>query len=478
MRRLSVLVLTTISIHAWADSSAYHEDAPYAFMDLLSEQGLHDLKNETWNAYFQGTYISQWKQGFPAAYTGLNGTPNSLLSSPERDYTGTVTGYFGLRAWQGGEIYLVPEMIAERTPSGLKGVGGEITDFEWQKTGSESATWYKSRFYLQQTFGFGGGQEELVSGPMQLGSMIDKRRLVVTIGNLSVIDIFDQNRFAGNLRQQFFNMAFMTNAAYDFVADARGYSVGMAAEYFHDDWAFRFGHFAAPQHPNQIALDFRMWKYYGQQVEIEHQHELFGQPGAIKVLGYRNYENIGSFQGAINAWQNNPNMNAGNCQGFNYANSNTSAPDLCWSRKNHAKVGIGLNIEQNITENIGVFLRGMYSDGKYEVYSYTSADRSLSLGTQIGGHYWQRKNDTLGIGYAASWISAAHAQFLGLGGIDGFIGDGGIHQGAEQVVDIYYKMQAYQSLWFSADYQHLMNPGYNTDRGPVDVYGVRAHFEF
>lgn len=447
-------------------------------MQALADQGWHDIDDETWSAYAQATYISSWKPAFPAGYSNLNGSSHSLSTNAERSFTGTVTAYFGLKAWTGGEIYLAPEMISELPLSGLKGLGGSIQNFELQKNGSVSATWYKSRFYLQQTVDLGGSELRGESGPLQLAGTRQSRRLVFTGGNLSVLDIFDKNRYAANLRQQFFNMAFLANAAYDFAADARGYSVGMAAEVYYDDWTFRLGRFATPQNPNDLPLDFRLFKYYGDQAELEHRHVLLGQPGAIRLLAYRNREHMGSWNDAISALQANPDQNAANCASYHYDSTNGNAPDLCWARKANVKMGIGVNLEQQIQEDVGVFLRGMISDGKTEVYSYTSSDSSLSFGAQITGNRWGRPRDTIGLGYALSGLSDSHVAYLNLGGVDGFIGDGKINYQPEQVVDIYYRLNLLSFAWLSMDYQHIVNPGYNADRGPVDVYGLRAHFEF
>ncbi len=453
-------------------------DNNFSFMQTLSDLDWHDMRDERWNAYGQATYISSWKPAFPAAYTNLNGTPNSLIHDAERSFTGTVTGYFGLKSWQGGEIYLAPEMISEQPLSDLKGLGGAIQNFELQKTGTASATWYKSRFYLKQTFNLGGDSKQLASGPMQLAGTQDSRRLVITAGNLSILDIFDKNVYSGDLRQQFFNMAFMTHAAFDFAADARGYTAGLAAEYYFDDWTFRLGRFAPPRNPNQLGLDFRLFKYYGDQAELEHRHVIADQPGAVRLLAYRNHEEMGRFDEAIAAYQSDAHQNATNCTSFSYGSENSSAPDLCWVRRANTKMGIGLNLEQRLTDDIGVFLRGMYSDGKTEVFSYTSADRSLSLGTLISGGLWDRRKDAIGIGYASSWISSSHVAYLNMGGIDGFIGDGRINYRPEQVVDLFYKLNLISSVWMTLDYQHIANPAFNADRGPVDIYGVRAHFEF
>ncbi|WNB77393.1 carbohydrate porin [Methylomonas koyamae] len=449
-----------------------------SLMELLDRQGWHDIQDERWNAYGQATYISSWKPAFPAAYTNLNGTPHSLSPQAERSFTGTVTAYFGLKAWRGGEIYLAPEMISELPLSDLKGLGGAIQNFELQKTGSVSATWYKSRFYLRQTFDFGGSEQVVESGPLQLAGKFDSHRLVVTLGNLSVLDIFDKNAYAADLRQQFLNMAFLTHAAYDFAADARGYSVGAALEYYYADWALRVGRFATPQNPNDLPLDFRIFKYYGDQFELEHRHRIGERSGAAKLLMYRNYENMGRWQDAVAAYQANPAQNAAACSGYHYDSANTAAPDLCWVRRGNTKMGIGLNLEQQLADGVGVFLRGMYSDGKTEVYSYTSSDRSLSFGSVVNGSFWTRHYDVLGMGYAASWLSSAHVNYLNRGGVDGFIGDGSIRYRPEQVFDIYYKANLVPSVWLTLDYQRIFNPAYNSERGPVDIYGIRAHFEF
>ncbi|MFA6051964.1 MAG: carbohydrate porin [Methylobacter sp.] len=369
-------------------------------------------------------------------------------------------------------------MISEQPLSGLKGLSGAIQNFELQKNGTEHSTWYLSRAIYRQTVSFGGTNTEVKSGPMQLGGTVDSRRFVFTAGTFSILDIFDKNTYAADLRRQFVNMAFLSNAAYDFAADARGYTSGLAGEFYFDDWAFRFARIAGPKDPNDLPKEFNILKFYGDQAELEHKHVIKGQPGAVKILAYRNRERLGRFSDAIAAFQADPNKNATTCTTFNYESDNASAPDLCWARKPNIKMGIGINMEQGITQDIGVFFRGMYSDGKTEVYSYVPADRSISFGAAMKGLRWGREKDTLGLGYAQSWISTQHATYLNMGGIDGFIGDGRLNYKPEQVMDIYYQWHAMSSTWFTLDYQHLANPAYNADRGPVDIYNARIHFEF
>jgi hypothetical protein len=338
---------------------------------------------------------------------------------------------------------------------------------------------YRARAYLEQNFGLGGGQESLDSDPMQLGLRLDKRRIVVRAGNFSVIDFLDKNTFSGDLRQQFFNMAFLTYAAYDFVADARGYSWGAMAELDYDDVTIRVTRMAPPAQPNTLALTLQMDKYYGDQIEVEHDHKLFGRDGAVRVLAYRNRENMGRFEDAVAAFKGDPSKNAANCGDlYNYGSTNPSAPDLCWVRRPNTKVGVGLNIEQAITPDLGLFFRGMYSDGRTEVYAFTSTDRSVSFGALAHGTPWHRANDLAGLGVGVGWLSHEHADYLRAGGVDGFIGDGALRAAAESVIEGFYSMNVLSAVWLSADYQRIINPAFNADRGPVDIFGARLHAEF
>jgi len=458
-----------------------HADDAFDLMNVLSWNGLHDIHDETWNLYGQYTYISVWKLPFQAPYTNANGSTASLSPSLERSYTGTFTLFGGARLWPGAEAYFVPEMIAEQTLSSLKGIGGATENFELQKTGSPTPAIYRSRLYLRQTISLGGKRVEKASNPMQLGTTVDSRRLAFTVGNFSFLDVFDKNSVIGDLRQSLFNEAFMTHSSWDFPADARGYSWGGTAELYWDNWTARLGRLAPPQNPNGLPIDPRLWLYYGDALELEHDHVVFGQQGAVRILGYRNHQVLGRFADAIGAFESDPAKNAAACGAanlYNYGSGNVTAPDLCWVRKPNVKLGIGFNVEQHITHDIGAFARGMYSDGQTEVDAFDSADRDLSVGVVARGSAWHRPFDVASAGFGMSWISAIHAQYLAMGGVDGFIGDGHIRQAGEGLVEFMYSVNLVKAVWFAADYQHLWNPAYNADRGPVNIFGGRIHGEF
>lgn len=473
------ILFAATAASAQAAPPAGHEDTAFDFMNLLADHGLHDIDHEPWNAYGQFTYISSWKLPFRAAYTNKNGSINSLVPDAERSFTASATLFVGLRLWPGGEAYFAPEVIAERPLSQLRGLGGTIQNFELQKTGSETPQLYRSRTFLRQTIGLGGQRVVKSSDPLQLGTVVDKRRVVVTLGNFTILDVFDRNSVTGDPRQTFFNMAFMTHSSWDFPSDARGYSWGGTAELYWDDWALRIGRITPPQNPNQLQVDFRIDKHYGDQLELEHDHVLFGKPGAVRLLAYRNRVVTGRFDEAIAAIKADPTKNAAACTDYNYGSGNVTAPDLCWVRRPNVKVGIGINLEQHvIADDIGVFLRGMYSDGRSEVDAFNPADRSLSFGVSGKGSVWRRPFDVAGVAYGVGWISSVHGEYLRMGGIDGFVGDGDLRQAPETVIEAFYSVNLLKALWFSADYQHITNPGFNADRGPVNVLGGRAHAEF
>lgn len=453
-------------------------DEHFDVMRVLAKQGLHEFDHEWFNLYGQFTYISNWKLPFAAAYTNLNGSTNSLLPTAEQSFTASLTFALSARLWPGAELYFVPEVIAEQPLSGLRGLGGSIQNFELQKTGGTAPQVYRSRAYLKQTFNLGGAEVKRNSEMMQLGTTVDARRIVVTLGNFSTIDVLDKNTFSTNPRMQFLNMAFMTHAAFDFASDARGYAWGGVIEVYFDDWALRFGRMSPPQNPNVLPVTLRLDQYYGDQLELEHDHVIFGLAGAVRILGFRNREIMGRFADAISAFQSDPTKNAATCEGFHYDSSNASAPDLCWARAPNVKVGIGLNVEQHLTQDIGVFFRAMFSDGQTEVQAYTSSDRSVSLGVLAQGSVWHRPNDLAGVAGAMAWVSKEHAQYLALGGVDGFIGDGALTAAPESVVELFYSVNLLKALWLTADYQHLINPAFNAARGPVDIVSVRFHAEF
>ncbi len=446
------------------------EDATFSIMSLLASRGLHDLTDERWNAYGQFSYITAFKLPFSAPYTNANGSTNSFNTHYERSFTATFSLFLGAKLWPGGELYYEPDILSERALSGLHGLGGVTEDFELQKTGSVTPTFYRARIFLRQTWNLGGATQHQDSKPLQLGGDVQSRRLVLTFGNYGVIDLFDKNNVLEDPRHTFFNEAFMTHSSYDFPADARGFTVGPALELYWDDWTIRWGHYLPPKNPNEQSLDFRFWERFGESLEFEHRHTIGGQPGTLRLLGYLNHVYSGRFDEAIAAFEADPRKNAGDCPAgsYNYGSKNFTAPDFCWVRRANAKLGVGINADQLVTKDVGLALRAMISDGQSEVDAYDSADADLSFAVVARGAPWRRPLDITGIGFQMSWISQIHAKYLAMGGVDGFIGDGHLRQAPEGLVETFYSANLFRAIRLAADYQLIWNPGYNADRaGPI-----------
>lgn len=412
---------------------------------------------ESWNAKFQTTYIFQRKGEFDARYTGQN----SLSVAKERSYSFTTTAAFGYRPWAGGELYFNPELAQGVPLSNLTGLGG-FSNGEIARVTGPTPKLYRARLFLRQTWGLGGGQESVEPDMNQLAGSVDKRRVVVTAGNLSVLDIFDDNTYSHDARTQFLNWGLVTHGAFDFAADARGYSWGIATEYYRDDWTLRAGRFIQPREPNKLPLDPRILQHYGDQIEIERRHELRAQPGAVRVLFFRNRARMSRFDDAQSL-----------------AATNGGAPDINLVRSSdQVKYGIGLNIEQRLSRDVGMFGRASWADGQTETYAFTEIDHSITAGAVIKGASWGRAQDAVGLAVLQNGLSGARRNYLAAGGMGFFIGDGALRYRPENILEAYYNWNILKRSWATLDFQRVVHPAYNADRGPVSIASVRLHFEF
>ena len=404
--------------------------------------------DEAWNAHVQATYVWQAKPAFDAAYTG----PASLAPWRETGYSFSASAAFGVRPWAGAELYFDPEVVQGKAMSSLHGLGG-MTNGEEQKTSGTSPTFYRARLFLRQTWNLGGDSQPVDSDMNQLAGSVASRRVVLTAGNLAVSDIFDANSQAHDARSQFLNWALVAHGAWDFAADARGYTWGAALEYYDSDWAVRAGRFLLPAESNGLPLDTRIFEHYGDQVEVEHHHAWFGQPGTVRVLAFRDRARMGSFRDALAA---------------------AAPPDVGAVRRERSKTGFGLSLDQAVAGRAAMFARASRNDGQSETYAFAEIERSLSVGATLQ----VRGADTLGIAAVRNGLSQAHRDYLAAGGIGAFIGDGRLDYHAEQITETYYKIGLGRYAALSLDWQRIANPAYNGARGPVNVAGVRLHGQY
>ena len=421
-----------------------------------------DQATENFSLHGQATYVLQYKNQFNSPYTG----PKSMLSTGDqgKSYTLTMTPFMGARLWEGAAAFYNPEAVESKAFSDLSGLGG-FTNGEMQRGSNVPMKFYNARYFIQQTFGLGAGQEYVEGGPNQLAGYVDRRRLRLTYGGFSALDYFDNNKYSHDPRTQFLNWSFMAMGAWDFPANARGYTYGLVAEYFDEGWAVRLGRLAMPKEPNSLRLDWALTQQYGDQIEFEHQHTLAGMPGAVRALLFQNRGWMASYATAMSL-----------------APSGVT-PDILTSRNSYqTKWGYGVNLEQALTDQIGFFARWSWNDGQTETQAFTDIDRSLSGGLSINGAQWGRAHDTWGIAGALNGIAGSQIAYLSQngqtpGGSTMFIGDGRLNYRKEQILETYYSFSLCKGASLSADYQYIANPAYNADRGPVSFFGLRAHIE-
>ncbi|HET9552250.1 MAG TPA: carbohydrate porin [Anaeromyxobacteraceae bacterium] len=462
--RPPLLALVTLSILAAAPALAAEEASapvavavgePPAALVAPEPPGAPRAAPSWWNATAQTTYVWQRKLGFEAPYSG----PKSLSTSAENGYTLTATLMLGARPWSGGELFVNPEVIQSQELSGLVGLAG-LSNGEAQKSGGPQATLYRARAFLRQTFALGGEEEAVEPGPNQLGGTAASRRLVVTAGNFSVADVFDGNAYAHDPRTQFLNWTLMAYGASDYAADVRGYTWGVAAEYYADDWALRLGRFAQPRRSNGLALDPDLLAHYGDVLELEHAHQLLGRAGKVRVTGFRNVARMGSFADALAA-----------------AAASGGPPDVAGVRRLQSKLALGLGLEQELLPGVGVFARLSANDGRTETYAFAEVERSVSLGVGGTGAAWRRERDRAGVAWVQNELSASHRRYAEAQGAGLFIGDGQLSYRPERILEAFYAAETFRDVWFSVDGQWIANPAYNADRGPVTILGCRIHVE-
>jgi len=306
--------------------------------------------------------------------------------------------------------------------------------------------------------GLGGQQDPIPPGANQFAGREDSDNVTLTVGKFSAVDIFDTNRYAHDPRADFMNWAVIESAAYDYAADAWGYSYGAAAEWTRSWWTLRGGAFALSRVPNQRELD-RTFQQFELVAEAEERHTWFEHPGKLKLLAFNNRGRMGPYQDALSL-----------------ALQTGAIPDTSLVRRMASRPGVALNFEQEFASDFGVFARASWNDGSKEAFDFTEVNRSLSAGVSLAGNRWRRSEDTVGIAAAVNGLSSAARGYFAAGGLGILIGDGRLPDyGLEKIVETYYAANLTRTMTVSFDYQYVVNPAYNADRGPVSIFGLRIH---
>lgn len=416
-----------------------------------AQSGKKDTLMNNWTSHVQITVISQQHTAFRALYSGKN----SLADTVEPIATSvTSTLFLGRQLWKGAAFYFNPELSAGNGLSFASGVAGALNG-ETYRVGAVQPQVFIARAYLQQYFSLGNSEYEYVSDDQnQVAEKVPVNRFTLRAGKFAISDFFDDNAYSKDPRTQFLNWSLWANGAWDYPANTRGYTYGFVAEVTKRNWSLRFSSVAVPRIANNSSMEYKLSKANGETVEYERRYRLGESKGKISAIASAIFNRSPSYSEGLKA----------------IADSNIFLLNVISGKAENNKYGgskyvLGLNIEQEITDDIGLFSRIGWNDGKYVSWAFTEIDRTANIGLSINGKRWKRPDDLFGIASVVNGISSGHRAFLKAGGYGFIIGDGNLNYGHESVFETFYNAKLTNFFWVTFDYQFVKNPGYNKDRG-------------
>lgn len=412
---------------------------------------------QSWGMYGQFTGVVQSHSGFASPYQGQNS-----LNPANRDAETTdLTLFAGVRIGN-GELWLNPEIDQGFGLSNTVGVAG-FPSGEAYKVGANTPYLRLPRVFYRQVVNLGGKEQTIAPAANQLGRTQSADNIILTIGKLSVVDIFDTNTYAHDPRSDFLNWSIVDSGAFDYAADAWGFTKGASLEWTQSRWTLRGGFFDLSTIPNSTVLD-PTFSQHEWVAELEERHQLHGHPGKVKLLGFVNQGNMGSYADALLL-----------------ARQTRSTPDTALVRRYSSRPGAAVNVEQELTADLGAFARASMNNGSKEAFEFTEINQSVAAGLSLKGDRWGRHDDTAGLSVVANGLSGNARNYFAAGGMGILIGDGQLpHYGLEKIMETYYSfsVDTIEHLLLTLDYQYIANPAYNRDRGPISIFGARVHKEF
>lgn len=410
----------------------------------------------------QFNFVYQNVPPFHSPYEG----PNSFQPTRGQDWkdaTQTYGVYLGSQILPTLQAYLDLELFRGNGVSNGTGLAGFVNG-DVIRAGSSDLpkTPYIARLFLRYYVPLSTETEKVDRAMDQLPGVQPVGRWEIKAGRLTLTDDFDLNRYANNNRTQFLNYNFLFNTAWDYAADTRGYSYGITTALYQPRWRLAFGVFMEPNTVNGANYDWLNLQELGYNLELTLKPNNAGT--LIRLLTYFNEARMGNYNAALAQGQ-----------------ATSTTPSLFnVEKQGGTKFGFAVNFEQPLADDgeTGIFGRLGWNDGTHESWAYVESDRHASLGMQINGVHWGRKEDYVGLAYGVNGLSSQHKDYLAAGGIGMLLGDGRLNYGLEQVLEAYYRVQVGKYVQITPDFQFIQNPGYNKDRGPAEVYGVRAHASF
>ncbi|MFL9483927.1 carbohydrate porin [Chitinophagaceae bacterium LWZ2-11] len=415
-------------------------------------------KDKKLSLHFQVTAIPEYHFDIKSPYAG----DNSLLASEPVKTSVTSTIFAAYKPFKNTYFVFNPEMAGGQGLSKTLGVAG-FPNGEVYRVGDPAPRIFVARLYAEQRFPLSSKKEQVDDDQNQIKEKTNKDYISIIGGKFSLLDFFDGSEVSHDPRTQFLNWSLMANGAWDYPANTRGYNFGGIIQAFVNNWAFRYALTAMPKEANEANMEFRLGKASGMVVEVEkdnilkkdEKHYINAHAGV-----FLNYARMGNYETAVKDAA--PGV----------------APDVTQSREyGRTKYGYYGGVDVN-SGFFHYMLKASWSDGKNETWAFTEIDRSISMGIRTEGSLWKRNKDNAGIAYVNNGLSSEHKNYLAAGGYGFIIGDGQLNYGREQIIEAYYSCNIWKPIFLSPDYQFVLHPAYNKDRGPVNIMSLRLHVEF
>jgi hypothetical protein len=391
---------------------------------------------------------------FTSPYQG----ENSLRPEPETALSRLWTIYTGARLGGRTELLFDVESAGGRGLSDALGLAG-FTNLDVVRNPTLGAAPYVARAMVHVTIPLSSKMLDVTPTPLSLAARVPARRIEIRVGKLGMADFFDLNAVGSDSHLQFTNWTVDNNGGYDYAADTRGYTYAAIAEYDTPKWSLRFGEALMPTVANGIDMDWNIARARAENLELE-LHPATGL--AVRLLGYANHANMGSYDEAIHG----------------FLTGVDPKPDIvAYRRQGRVKTGAGANVEYTFPRLVRVFSRAGWNEGHNESFAYTEVNNSVQGGGDLSGILWNRAQDRIGVAVVSNGLSGPHRDYLAFGGAGFLLGDSRLNYGREDILEMYYTAHMWRGLSASAGLQHIENPGYNQDRGPVLVAMLRVHLD-
>jgi len=433
-------------------------DAPGSAPEQSTESMFPHFKDTRFWLSGQANFIFQTHPEFPAPYSGTH----SLSPHYEKATSRLLTLYTGYRLNNSTEFLVDIEEAGGAALTQGFGLAGN-TDLDIVRNPSLSKAPYLGRGMFHHVFALSSDKVENQRSAFSLFDELPRRRLEFRVGKFSMPDFLDVNSVGSDTHFQFINWTTDNNGAWDYAADTRGYTVGAVLDFEDRNWGFRFAEGLMPKVANGIDLVWKPWQVHAENFEYELRRGFIPKKsGVIRLLAYTNSANMGIYRDQV----------------IKAAEADTT-PDIA----NHPwhitqKYGFDANIEQNLTPYLTAFARFGWNDGRTESFAYTEVEQTFAEGLGANGSWWHRKQDRAGIAVVSNAIKKDHQNYLNAGGLGFLLGDGHLNYGRENIVETYYTLHLWRGFYIAPGLQHINNPGYNRDRGPVLVPSFRLHAEF